>query len=53
MFKIKNRIVGPNNYPLVIAELGINHHGSLKKAIKLVDKAWRAGADWRLLPGAP
>ena len=45
MFKIKNRIVGPNNYPLVIAELGINHNGSLKKAIKLVDKAWRAGAE--------
>ena len=45
MFKIENRIVGPNNYPLIIAELGINHNGSLKKAIKLVDKAWRAGAE--------
>ena len=45
MFKIENRIVSPNNYPLIIAELGINHNGSLKKAIKLVDKAWRAGAE--------
>jgi N-acetylneuraminate synthase len=45
MFKIENRIVGSNHYPLIIAELGINHNGSLKKAISLVDKACNAGAE--------
>lgn len=45
MFKIGNRIVGNNNYPLIIAELGINHNGSLKKAKNLVDKAFKAGAE--------
>ena len=45
MFKLGNRIVGSNNYPLIIAELGINHNGSLKKAINLVDKAFKAGAE--------
>jgi len=45
MFKIGNRSVGKNNYPLIIAELGINHNGSLKKAKNLVDKAFKAGAE--------
>ena len=45
MFKLGSRIVGLNNYPLIIAELGINHNGSLKKAINLVDKAFKAGAE--------
>ncbi len=45
MFKLGSRVVGLNNYPLIIAELGINHNGSLKKAINLVDKAFKAGAE--------
>ena len=45
MFKLGKRRIGPNNYPLIIAELGINHNGSLKKAIDLVNKAFRAGAE--------
>ena len=36
--KIKNRKVGYNYKPLIIAEIGINHGGSLKNAFKLVDQ---------------
>lgn len=45
MFKLGKRIISSNHYPLIIAELGINHNGSLKKAISLVDKASKAGAE--------
>lgn len=34
------------NKVLIIAEAGINHNGSLKKAKKLVDIAKKAGADY-------
>ena len=44
MFKIGKRKIGPNYSPLIIAELGINHGGSLSKA-KLVDQAKKAGAE--------
>ena len=44
-FKIKNRSIGPEFPPLVIAEIGINHNGSLTEAFKLVDAAHRAGAE--------
>ena len=30
---------------LIIAEAGVNHNGSLKKALKLIDYAKIAGAD--------
>lgn len=43
--KIKNRKVGYNYKPLIIAEIGINHGGSLKNAFKLVDSAKKAGAE--------
>ena len=43
--KIANRLVGPEHPPLVIAELGINHNGSLETAFKLVDSAARAGVE--------
>lgn len=45
MFKIANRKIGPDSPPLIIAELGINHNGSLKKAKRLVDEAKKAGAE--------
>jgi sialic acid synthase SpsE len=32
------------NYPLIIAEIGINHSGSVRKAIKMVNDAHIAGA---------
>jgi len=44
-FKIADRLVGLNHPPLVIAELGINHGGSLKVAKEMVDAAYRAGVE--------
>lgn len=43
--KIGNRYIGQNYKPLIIAELGINHGGSLNKAKKLVDIACDAGVE--------
>jgi sialic acid synthase SpsE len=39
------RLVGPQHPPLVIAEIGINHEGSLETAVQMVDAAARAGAE--------
>lgn len=39
------RLIGPAHPPLVIAEMGINHEGSLKTAFEMVDAAARAGAE--------
>jgi len=44
MIKLKNLNIGKKFPPVIITELGINHGGSLDKAIFLVDKALRAGA---------
>ena len=44
-FYIHGRQVGPNCPPLIIAELGINHGGSLKVAKEMVDAAKRAGVE--------
>ena len=35
--EISNRKIGPNHKPLLIAEIGINHNGSLDEAKKIVD----------------
>ena len=43
--EIGNRIVSNAHPPLVIAEIGINHEGSLKTAFKMVDAAHKAGAE--------
>ena len=43
--KIENRNIGDNYPPLVIAEIGINHEGSLKVAKRMVDAASRSGAE--------
>ena len=45
MIRIENRIIGGDSLPLVIAEIGINHEGSLEKAIRMVDDAARAGCE--------
>jgi N-acetylneuraminate synthase len=44
-FKIAGRDVGEEFEPLVVAEIGINHNGSLEEAFKLVDAAKEAGAE--------
>lgn len=44
-FKIKDREVGIGFPPLVIAEIGINHEGSLQVAKEMVDAAFRAGVE--------
>lgn len=43
--KIENRNIGYNYSPLVIAEVGINHEGSLKVAKHMVDAAASSGAE--------
>ena len=43
--KIGNRSVGPSHPPLVIAEIGINHGGSLDVAKTMVDLAAKAGCE--------
>jgi N-acetylneuraminate synthase len=44
-FKIRGRTIGPDHPPLVIAEIGINHEGSLDTAIAMADAAIDAGAE--------
>jgi N-acetylneuraminate synthase len=44
-FRIGQRLVGYDHEPLVIAEIGINHEGSLTVAFDMVDAAIAAGAE--------
>ena len=44
-FKLGNRMVGYQHPPLVIAEIGINHNGSLDSAISLADDAIDSGIE--------
>ena len=43
--KILNRKIGYDYPPLIICEIGINHNGSLKTAIKMADAAYNSGAE--------
>jgi N-acetylneuraminate synthase len=43
--KIGKRIIGQNQPPLILAEVGINHEGDYKKAIQLIDAAVDSGAE--------
>ncbi|MEJ8552658.1 N-acetylneuraminate synthase family protein [Tepidibacter sp. Z1-5] len=43
--QIGDRKIGENYKPLVIAEIGINHEGSLEVAKKMVDSAYSSGAE--------
>ncbi|MCM8569216.1 N-acetylneuraminate synthase family protein [Gramella jeungdoensis] len=45
IFEIAGRKIGYNFPPLVIAEIGINHEGSLEVAKEMVDAAKRAGVE--------
>lgn len=44
-FEIADRVIGEGHPPLVIAEIGINHEGSLLVAKEMVDAAKRAGVE--------
>src|SRR5438874_287601 len=44
-FTISARRISPADPTLVIAEIGVNHDGSLSRALELVDHAHRAQAD--------
>ena len=44
-FEIAGRKVGYDYKPLVIAEIGINHEGSLKTARQMIDAAYNAGVE--------
>ncbi|MFC4403537.1 N-acetylneuraminate synthase family protein [Gracilibacillus xinjiangensis] len=43
--KIGERYIGEGFSPLIIVEIGINHEGSLKTALEMVDAAHKAGAE--------
>ena len=43
--RIAHRVIGPAHVPLVVAEIGINHEGSLTVAKEMVDAAARAGVE--------
>jgi sialic acid synthase SpsE len=43
--EICGRKIGTNYKPIVIVEIGINHEGSLKTACKMVDAAYKSGAE--------
>ncbi len=42
---INGRKIGPEHPPLVVAEIGINHEGSISVAKEMVDAAARAGVE--------
>ncbi len=44
-FIVRKRAIGNNHPPIVIAELGINHGGSLDLAMHLCDKAIKSGVE--------
>jgi sialic acid synthase SpsE len=44
-FAIAGRLIGPDQPPFVIAEIGINHEGSVDKALRMIDDAAQAGCE--------
>jgi sialic acid synthase SpsE len=43
--KIENKLISQTSDPYIIAEAGINHQGSLSRALKMVDVAKSCGVD--------
>ena len=44
-FEILDRQIGGDHPPLVIAEIGINHEGDIRKAFQMIDDAQAAGCE--------
>jgi len=44
IFKIKDKLIGGDK-TFVIAEIGLNHNGSYKKCIQMINEALKAGVD--------
>jgi N-acetylneuraminate synthase len=44
-FILGGRTIGPNEPPLVVAEIGINHEGCLEKAVQMVDDIQACGCE--------
>lgn len=42
---IKDRKIGGNNPPYIIAELSANHNGKIENALKIIESAKQSGAD--------
>jgi N-acetylneuraminate synthase len=45
IFRIGDRLIGDDYPPLVIAEIGINHEGSIEKAFTMVESAAAVGCE--------
>lgn len=43
--QLGKRVITPSSTPYVIAEIGVNHEGSLEQAMRLIDLAKEGGAD--------
>jgi len=43
--KLGNRVITPQSKPYVIAEIGVNHEGSMDQAKRLIEQAKKGGAD--------
>lgn len=43
--KLGKRVLTPTSFPYVIAEVGVNHEGSIDQARRLIDLAKQGGAD--------
>lgn len=43
--QIRDRKIGPDYPPFIIAEVGINHEGDIEKAKKMIHDAYSVGAD--------
>ena len=42
---VGQKVIGPGSRVFVVAEIGLNHNGSVSQAVKLIDEAAEAGAD--------
>ena len=43
--QLGRRVLNSNSMPYVIAEIGVNHEGSMEQAKRLIDLAKEGGAD--------